>query len=180
MDTTKFLKLLSTQLQNNIDNIDQSNGNRISSEVLDFLISNKLLRDFNIENDPVLKMVHEFQTVFESTLENHPKIDNSKVNMMRIHLLQEELGELSLAIANGDILGVFDALCDLDYVLQGTWLSLGFHAAKLDGIKEVHRSNMSKLDQNSKPIKTPGGRIVKSSKYTPPNLKNILHIVYEF
>ena len=41
----------------------------------------------------------------------------------------------------------------------------------LDGaFAEVHRSNMSKLDDDGKPVKRTDGKILKGPNYTPPNL----------
>jgi predicted HAD superfamily Cof-like phosphohydrolase len=39
---------------------------------------------------------------------------------------------------------------------------------------EVHRSNMTKLDDNGKPIFREDGKIMKSSNYEPPDIKKVL------
>ena len=42
----------------------------------------------------------------------------------------------------------------------------------VDGaFREVHRSNMSKLGEDRKPIKRSDGKILKGPHYQPPNLK---------
>lgn len=94
--------------------------------------------------------------------------------LIRLQLIQEELAELSEAILNRDIVGCFDALLDLSYVVDGTYIALGLHEHKEAGLLEVHRSNMSKLDENGKPIISAAGRVVKSDRYSPPNLKPII------
>ncbi len=43
-----------------------------------------------------------------------------------------------------------------------------------DLFNEVHRSNMSKLDENGERIVRRDGKILKSSLYTPPNLNTII------
>ncbi len=50
------------------------------------------------------------------------------------------------------------------------------HNSKLleDAFDEVHRSNMSKLDENGDPIFREDGKIVKSHLFIEPNLKSIL------
>jgi predicted HAD superfamily Cof-like phosphohydrolase len=99
------------------------------------------------------------------------------LSYMRLHLLTEELSELVRGLENDDIVETLDALCDLRYVLDGTILSFGLdHDDIFDkAYKEVHRSNMSKLDENGEPIFNPAGRVVKSSKYTPPDLKQFFN-----
>ena len=73
-----------------------------------------------------------------------------------------------------DSIATLDALTDLQYVLDGAYLSLGFQKYRAAAFAEVHRSNMSKLDVDGKPIKRTDGKILKSLLYTPPNLKPIL------
>jgi predicted HAD superfamily Cof-like phosphohydrolase len=92
---------------------------------------------------------------------------------LRLHLLQEELAELAEAMANGDLVATLDALVDLQYVLSGTVLSLGFASVFEQAFKEVHRSNMSKLE-DGKPLKNDAGRVVKGKNYSPPNLEQFV------
>lgn len=41
--------------------------------------------------------------------------------------------------------------------------------------QEVHRSNMTKLGEDGKPIVNEAGRVVKGPKYEPPNIELVLH-----
>lgn len=43
-----------------------------------------------------------------------------------------------------------------------------------EGFAEVHRSNMSKLGEDGKPIYREDGKVLKGPNYTPPNLVPIL------
>ena len=64
---------------------------------------------------------------------------------------------------------VLDAICDSIYVLIGLALKMGMN---LDGaFREVHRSNMSKLGPDGKPIKRADGKVLKGPNYTPPKLE---------
>ena len=64
---------------------------------------------------------------------------------------------------------ILDAICDSIYVLIGLALKMGF---KLDGaFREVHRSNMSKLGPDGKPIKRADGKVLKGPNFTPPRLE---------
>ena len=64
---------------------------------------------------------------------------------------------------------VLDAICDSIYVLIGLALKMRFN---LDAaFREVHRSNMSKLGPDGKPIKREDGKILKGPNFTPPDLE---------
>ena len=63
---------------------------------------------------------------------------------------------------------VLDAICDSVYVLIGLALKMGMD---LDGaFREVHRSNMSKLGTDGKPIRRSDGKVLKGPNFTPPDL----------
>jgi predicted HAD superfamily Cof-like phosphohydrolase len=94
--------------------------------------------------------------------------------LIRLQLVQEELAELAEAMSRQDIVESFDALVDLSYVVDGTYITLGLHERKEAGLTEVHRSNMSKLDESGRPIISDAGRVVKSDRYSPPNLRPIV------
>lgn len=98
----------------------------------------------------------------------------------RVALLQEELNELTAAIAAGDEVEVLDALTDLQYVLDGAFLSLGFHKMKRLAFDEVHRSNLSKLGLDGRPVFREDGKVLKPDHWSPPRLKGILDYCKEF
>ena len=62
-------------------------------------------------------------------------------------------------------------LADLLYVVYGTAVSLGIPID--DVFCEVHTSNMSKLDDNGKPIYREDGKVLKGPHYFQPNLEFI-------
>lgn len=93
----------------------------------------------------------------------------------QIDLIREEITELITAYnkrlewGGGNHVEILDAICDSIYVLIGLALKMGFD---LDGaFREVHRSNMSKLGEDGKPIKREDGKILKGPNFTPPNLE---------
>lgn len=93
---------------------------------------------------------------------------------VRLNLIQEELSELTEALAQGDRVAVLDALTDLQYVIDGTYLSFGLHEYKNAAFREVHRSNMTKLDENGRPVLGDSGRVLKPDTYEPPDLESVL------
>lgn len=94
--------------------------------------------------------------------------------LLRLQLIHEEFTELIDALHERDIVEVLDALVDLDYVIAGTYLSFGLGHYRIAGFNEVHASNMSKLDENGKPIIAPSGRVMKGENYRRPDLKGVL------
>lgn len=93
---------------------------------------------------------------------------------IRLQLCQEELAELAEAMLERDIIGCLDALTDMTYVADGTYLTLGLGHYKLAALAEVHSSNMSKLGEDGKPIISEAGRVVKGPNYRRPDLKSVL------
>ena len=118
------------------------------------------------------EMVKEFHKVFNHLIADAPAFPELNLRTLRIDLIDEERLELVEAENATDIVGVADALTDLLYVVYGMGLMYGID---LDAcFKEVHRSNMSKLDENGNPIYREDGKVLKGNNYSPPDLKRIL------
>ena len=122
-----------------------------------------------------LKCVQEFHESFDLPVKAHPDISDPKTNMLRINLIAEELEELQEALAAGDIVEVLDALTDLQYVLDGAYLSFGLQDVKHAAFEEVHRSNMSKLGADGKPVRRESdGKVLKGPDYFKPDLSKFI------
>lgn len=67
-----------------------------------------------------------------------------------------------------------DALADLRYVTDGAALEWGIPLEKC--LREVHRSNMSKLGEDGKPILRADGKILKGPNFTLPDLEAIIEL----
>lgn len=98
---------------------------------------------------------------------------STDVEVLRYNLIEEELGELATAQANHDVVGIADALADLLYVVYGAAHTYGI---PIDTIfDEVHRSNMTKLE-NGKPVMREDGKVIKGPSYEPPVLEPLLGV----
>lgn len=118
-----------------------------------------------------LDQVMEFHETYACTIKTAPDISDSKTNDLRISLLAEELDELKEALKNGDIVETLDALIDLQYVLDGAFISFGLQDVKEAAFAEVHASNMSKLGADGKPIYREGdGKVLKGPNYFKPDI----------
>jgi len=116
--------------------------------------------------------VKKFMEIYGQEVKNKPDFPNDKIIKLRIDLIKEELSELIEAIKEKDIVEVADALTDILYVTYGAGHSWGIDLDKC--FEEVQRSNMSKLDDEGKPIYNEKGKVMKGPNYSKPNLKNII------
>jgi predicted HAD superfamily Cof-like phosphohydrolase len=96
--------------------------------------------------------------------------------MLRYELMKEENEEYLEAAKQGDLVEVADALGDMLYILCGTMLKHGMQSKIEEVFVEIQRSNMSKLDDNGKPIYREDGKVLKSSNYFKPDIAAILEM----
>ena len=114
------------------------------------------------------------------TAENPTTIENSRAKL-QFDMMQEELNEYADAECLTD---VADALIDMQEILFGMFAEHGMLDKWAELYNEVHESNMSKLDNDGKPLingengvidnTRPIGKVIKSSNFREPNFKEIL------
>jgi predicted HAD superfamily Cof-like phosphohydrolase len=97
-----------------------------------------------MEKLDVLNQVAEFHRTFHHPILPEPTIPTEDRCRLRVALLAEELKEFQDAIADGNIIEIADALCDMQYVLAGAVLEFGLGEKFKALFDEVQRSNMSK------------------------------------
>jgi predicted HAD superfamily Cof-like phosphohydrolase len=93
---------------------------------------------------------------------------------MRVHLMLEELGEVIEAMSDGDAVKTLHECADLGWVFVGTLISLGLWPWFGHAFDELNRANHSKIGRDGKPLKTPGGRIIKGPDFAMANMKKVL------
>ena len=119
------------------------------------------------------KKVGIFMQTFGQDVKTKPSFSTDKIHKLRIDLIKEELEELTEAMNNKDLLEVADALTDILYVTYGAGHAFGID---LDiCFEEVQNSNMSKLDENGKPIYNESGKVMKGSNYFKPDLSKFVN-----
>ena len=116
--------------------------------------------------------VGTFMKTFGQEVKTKPSFSTDKINKLRLDLIKEELTELIEAMNNRDLLEVADALTDILYVTYGAGHAFGINLDKC--FEEVQNSNMSKLDENGKPIYNEHGKVMKGPKYFKPNLSKFV------
>jgi len=87
------------------------------------------------------------------------------------NLISEELDEMKNA---HNLTEKCDAIIDQMYLLIGYAIDLGVADRLEDMFDEVHKSNMSKLGSDGKPIYREDGKVMKGPSYFRPNLNKII------
>jgi predicted HAD superfamily Cof-like phosphohydrolase len=122
-----------------------------------------------------IKSVHEFHTAFGAGTKNTPTASIGKDrNLLRFNLMKEENEEYLEAAENNDLVEVADALGDMLYILCGTIIEHGMQDKIEDVFNEIHRSIMSKLGEDGRPIYREDGKVLKGANYFKPHIKEIL------
>jgi predicted HAD superfamily Cof-like phosphohydrolase len=137
-----------------------------------------------------IELVREFHDAFGVPNASEPTVDDERVSLLRIRLISEELNELCIAlglsvrIATVNIpedqaepacpVATLDALTDLEYVVSGSWLQLGFAEMHNDALLEVHRSNLEKRGPNGLPVFDALGKLQKPADWRAPNLSAVI------
>lgn len=142
--------------------------------------------------------VKEFHETFGHPVSETPVVPHDGRLTLRLALILEEAIELADALGFAtddikdsadymlnkigprvyedeiDIVAVADALGDLDYVVNGAALEMGVPLPAVTA--EIHRSNMTKLGPDGKPIYREDGKILKGEDYEPPRLAEVLGV----
>jgi predicted HAD superfamily Cof-like phosphohydrolase len=127
------------------------------------------------------EQVREFHQVFKLLDNDKPTVPALSSVVLRKKLINEEYKELMAEIdpyidSSGtepvNLVNVAKELSDLLYVCYGMAVDFGIDIDKV--FEEVHSSNMSKLDENGKPVYNSLGKVIKSNLYRPADVNKIL------
>lgn len=124
-----------------------------------------------------INKVKEFHETFGLEFHEEPNaVITDRIIELRHRLMQEENDEYLEACKEGNLTLIADALGDKMYILFGTIIAHGLQYKIEEVFDEIHRSNMSKLDDDGKPIYRADGKILKSQNYFLPDIKSILEV----
>ena len=118
------------------------------------------------------ELAGDFMNAFGQEVLTEPTCPSPELAKLRLELIREEVEELNVGIEGMDIVEIADALTDILYVVYGAGHAFGIDLDEC--YQEVHRSNMSKLGEDGKPIYREDGKVLKGPNYFHPNLKDIL------
>lgn len=133
------------------------------------------MKNNSLSIQEAIDMVREFHDAFgiENAIGMTANPEKTEFEL-RHRLMKEENDEYLDAAKDEDMTEVADALGDMLYILCGTILKHGLEDKIAPLFKEIHRSNMSKLDENGKPIYRSDGKILKSTRYFKPDILKII------
>ncbi len=123
-----------------------------------------------------LQLVEEFHRTYKLNVSDAPTTELPEdIIALRHRLMAEENEEYLHAARHHDLTEVADALGDMLYILCGTIIEHGLQHKITEVFEEIHRSNMSKLDKNGKPIYREDGKVIKGPDYFKPDIEKILN-----
>lgn len=112
--------------------------------------------------------VGDFMEAFNQEVLYVPTLPDFNLAALRLDLIEEEVQELRDGLGNQDLLEIADALTDILYVVYGAGHAFGIDLD--DCFNEVHRSNMTKLGEDGRPLYREDGKVMKGPNYEEPNL----------
>ncbi len=121
-----------------------------------------------------LKQLKEFHTAFNLGCVEKPMQVNEETKQLRIKIMREEVDEAIEAMEREPIENIAKELADVLYVAYGTITEYGLSDKMEQIFDEVHKSNMSKLGPEGKPLYREDGKVLKGDHYVLPDIKSIL------
>lgn len=151
-----------------------------------------------------ITLVKEFHNTFGHPILKSPELPPVARMKLRLNLLMEEVKELIEAHSGddlshqylraavlrvnhamelvksapdyefraADLVAIADATTDIEYINNGNALEYGIPLNET--MAEVHRSNMTKTDEEGRPIYNEDGKVMKGPNYEAPDLKGVL------
>ena len=121
------------------------------------------------------KCLAEFHSAFGCKRNQNFKtdtIEDTELLLLKKRLINEEINEVFEAIKEKNDTHVLKELVDLVVVCVGMADTYGWDFD--NAFKRVHESNMSKLDDEGKPIYREDGKVLKSKNYKAPYLDDLV------
>ena len=115
----------------------------------------------------LLQQAQEFRSAYSI-------LTGKKQSLTQKSLIDEEWSEFHEAFHFKDEHEQLKELCDLVYVCYQFAANEGWDLD--EAMDRVHKSNMSKLDENGQPIYRADGKVLKGPNYKPPNLTDLLNV----
>lgn len=134
------------------------------------------------------QMVNEFRKAMDLPVSEFPRTLSPEEAKLHIQMIRDEFEkEFVPAFLEQNLLEMYDAGIDVLVYVIGALSNAGLDIEP--GFREIHRSNMSKMDpETGKAIKAgpndpsgePEGKVLKGPNYSPPNLHPIINEQFNF
>jgi len=118
--------------------------------------------------------VREFHKAFGHPLDKELDLDSlsgHELATLRTRLIEEEVSEAIVALWDEGKKNFAKELADILYVVYGAAATYGIPIDEV--FNRVHESNMSKLDEDGKPIYRDDGKVLKGPGYEPPSMEGL-------
>lgn len=130
--------------------------------------------------------VREFHEAFGLERPDVPTLPEPELVRLRMRLISEEYKEVMADLARLNnardtqqrlqvLRDLLKELADLRYVVEGAAVSFGLPIE--EAYVEVHRSNMSKLGPDGRPIYDDGGKVLKGPSYSPADMAKFVPVI---
>ena len=116
--------------------------------------------------------VKQFNRTYGKQMSPVPRLPTETEATLMNSLIYEELMELNEAMDNNDIVEIADAIGDIIYVTAQQAAILGLPVDAL--LREIQRSNLSKLGADGKPLYREDGKVLKGPDFSEPNITKVL------
>jgi predicted HAD superfamily Cof-like phosphohydrolase len=125
-----------------------------------------------------IEQLEEFHKAYGVAMNESLAVPPTAAQAIRGKLQVEEAEEIGAAIERGDLVEIADGVIDTLYIAIGTAVTYGFQHKLPELFDAVHKSNMSKLGPDGKPIYREDGKVMKGPNFKPPteDIKRILGI----
>ena len=139
-----------------------------------------------------MSLVRRFHVAFGQPAPAHPSVPDADLAALRLRLIAEEYQEVRVefeqllrtlragAADSDEVREIMQRLvkeiCDLRYVAEGALVTFGVEP---EAYAEVHRSNMSKLGADGKPIRRADGKALKGPNYSPADPEKMFPSIVE-
>tara|TARA_R110002020_G_scaffold395872_1_gene605911 strand:+ start:788 stop:1171 length:384 start_codon:yes stop_codon:yes gene_type:complete len=118
------------------------------------------------------QQVRQFNTTYKKEMSPVPRLPTEPEATLMNSLIHEELMELNEAIDNDDLVEIADALGDILYVTAQQATMIGMPVDAL--LREIQRSNLSKLGADGEPIFREDGKVLKGPNFSEPDIAGVL------
>lgn len=116
--------------------------------------------------------VKQFNTTYKKEMSDKPRLPTEPEATLMNNLILEELQELNEAMDSGNLIEIADAVADIIYVTAQQASLIGLPIDAL--LREVQRSNLSKLGADGKPIFREDGKVLKGPNFSEPDIAGVL------
>lgn len=153
---------------------------KMVEQVKEFYIAfeqEEYLKEYGITPERMNKRLDWFKEETEELIEAKEKKDKVQILDAIIDMIYIRIGTLLEYHKGNEIM--IDFLAENDIELKNCinyfYNHFGYNPKLLeDAFMEIHRSNLSKLDENGNPIFREDGKVIKSNLFSEPDLKSIL------